>query len=132
ASDVAKRTFLAPSADRGINDPRVYSGKRRIVDPEPIRDAWPKGLEHDIGLFHQSMPLSLPLISFQIDCGAFLAPIPGQPCRVTAEGVAARWFNLDHLCPEIRQDCCRKSASHTPAEVQNDNSIAWSGHFLLL
>src|SRR5207244_13462873 len=43
ASDVAKRTFLAPSADRGINDPRVYSGKRRIVDPEPIRDAWPKG-----------------------------------------------------------------------------------------
>jgi hypothetical protein len=82
-----------------------------------MRNTWTKGLKHYMGPFHQSMRLPLAFIGFQIDYGALLAAIPGQPRRMAPERIAARWFNLDHLCPEIREHRRRKSAGHTPTEV---------------
>src|SRR5260370_36744261 len=97
-----------------------------------MRDAGTKRLEHRVGLLRQTLHLHPPFNGFQAQNSAFLTPVPGKPRRMAAEGVTGRRFDLDKVGSEIGQDGSGKSASHSPTEVQNNKSIARSGHLLLL
>src|SRR5579864_1972862 len=97
-----------------------------------MRYAGTKRLDHHVGLLRQTLRLSAPVSGFQIQNGAFLTPVPGQPRRMAAERITGRRFNLNYLGAEIGQDRRGKSASHAPTEVQNKKSIARSRHLLLL
>ena len=79
-----------------------------------------------------ALGVAAPIGSFQIQNGAFLAAVPRQPCRMGTERVAGGRFDFDNVGAEIGEDCGGKPAGHTPTEVQNDKSIARSGHWILL
>jgi len=68
----------------------------------------------------------------QIQHGALLAAIPGDPRRMAAKRIAGRRLELGHVGAEISQHRRSQCASHTPTEVQNHKSVARSGHVFLL
>jgi hypothetical protein len=105
--DVTKWTLLSPSADRGINQPRVNFRELCVIDSKTLGSTGAKRFKYDVGARSQLMSLLAPFEGLKIQNSALLATIPGQPRRMAPEGIAVRSLDLDDLRPKISQDCRR-------------------------
>src|SRR6185437_14477526 len=85
--------------------------------------------EYDIDMRGQPMSLLAPFGGLKVHNRALLAAIPGQPCWMAPERIAAWWFDLEDFGAEISQNRGRETPGHAPTEIQNDESAARSAHF---
>ena len=139
---------LAIARDRAVDDPRVDLSQGLVADAEPVENAGPKALEHDVVMRGQAQEGVAAGVGLQVDADRALAAVERQvERRAGAEGLlgvgavvgrrpahvvpAARVLDLDHIGPEVGQQQRAEAARQQTGEIQNPDvakgSLAHSG-----
>src|SRR5690349_6586646 len=95
ACAVAPRAGLSVAGDRAIDKPRIARAQGLVTEPEPIHDARPELLDHNVAASGEIAHALARSLVLQVDGDAFLAAIEHREGRADAapwRRIAAHFF----------------------------------------
>ena len=129
---LGQRSFFAVACQRAVDNSRVHSLRRRIVNAKLFQHTRAIAFHHHVGSFHQLQKRPASRIRLQVKHYAlFIAVQLQMPVteileerRKAASIIApSRLFDFDNLCTKIGQQHCTIRSRQQPRQIKHTNTL---------
>lgn len=129
---LSQGAFFAVACQRAVDNTRIHSLRRRIINTQLFQYARTIAFHHHVGSFHQLQKRPASRIRLQVKHYAlFIAVQLQMPIteileeRRKAAGIisSSRFFDFDNLCAEIGQQHSTIRSRQQPRQIKHTNTL---------